>query len=93
MSPLWFLGVIFCIPQKLPLGSTAGSHFLWDPCGIAPSVHAICQLAKLYLDELALGYAQGVDRKGVQSDTRGVTVHHEYNSMQHRKCSVTWHHS
>ena len=25
-SPLGFLGAIFCIPQKLPLGSTARSH-------------------------------------------------------------------
>ena len=49
MVPLWFLGVIFCIPQKLPLGSTARSHFLWDPRGLASSVQAIYQLAKLYL--------------------------------------------
>ena len=36
--PLWFLGVKICIPQKLPSGTTARSHFLLDPPGLAPTV-------------------------------------------------------
>ena len=37
-DPHWFLGVIFWIPQKVPLGSTARAHFLWDPPWITPAV-------------------------------------------------------
>ena len=41
---------------------------------------------------LALGHAQWCLSKTGQSDTRGVTVHHVYNSLQHSKGMVTWHH-
>ena len=35
-------------PQKLPLGSTARAHYLWDPPRVTPSVPAQYQLTKRF---------------------------------------------
>ena len=87
-----FWGSFFAPPKKYPYDQRPGLIFLWDPQGVTPSVHAIYQLAKLYLGELALGLAQWWHIKSGQSDTRGVTVHHDENSLQYSKGSMTCHH-
>ena len=61
--PLWFFRGHFLHPQKLPLGATARSHFLWDPRGLAPSVLALYQRAKLYLKGTSPGPCPVVEQQ------------------------------
>ena len=74
----------------LPLGSTARSHSLWDPSGLAPSVHAIYTNSTNYTwSAQAVGSVQWADRKTGQSDTRHVTVHQSTTHCNIVK--VSWH--
>ena len=90
---LWFLGVIFCIPQKLLLGSTGRSHFYGTLVGSPRVYRPYTSSPNSTWGELALSNAQCVDSKTWHSGTRGMTVKHKYNSFQHSKVMITWHHS
>ena len=84
--PLGFLGVIFCIPQKVLLGSTARSDFFMGPVPYSlraslPNIGAIASS----LGALAWGHQNGGDSKMPTCDTCSATGHHEDNSLQHRK--------
>ena len=86
------LGVIFCNPQKLPLGSTARSLFYWTLMGSPRVYMPYTSSPNPTWGELALGNAQGDNIKSGQSDTRGVTVHQKETSLQHSKGMIPWHH-
>ena len=72
---------------------TARSHFYGTLIGSPRVYMPYTSSPKGTWRERALGHAQWWNNKTGQSDTRGVTVHHVYNSLQHSKGMLTWHHS
>ena len=67
---IWILGVIFCISQKLPLWSTARSHFYGTLVGSPErTCHIDTRSPNSTWKALALGQAQWADSKTGQSDT------------------------